>query len=91
MSTFYNIYRTFHDFYETILRGNEVEFAYDNEIYHILPYFHNGQVIGAAFGKNGKDCIDIPYLSQEELYNAKIGTASLRDILSLINIVWYNF
>ena len=90
MAKFFDLYDSFDDFYETFLRGNEIEFLYEGERYCILPTFNDskkadGVIIGKAYDDHEQRCA-----SMESLYNATIADRVFGDILEKIEIVWNN-
>ncbi len=86
---FFDLYKTFDEFYNTMLRGNEIEFIYNEKQYFILPKRdENNNVIGVYFGEAYKDDEKI-YFSADTLYNATIEDTTLNQILQNINIKFY--
>ena len=90
MAIFNSIYKSFDEFYNTILRGNEIEFKYKEKKYFLLPYFNGEKVVGISFGEFGSED-ELICLSKEQLYNLKINDALFHEILSVIDISWNNF
>lgn len=89
MVSFYSKYSSFDDFYDTMFRGNEIEFKYDDKLYYVLPYFHDNEISGIMFGESAKEQNKI-CLTKNELYYADIGDSFFGEILSDIDIVWCN-
>lgn len=87
---FNDYYGSYDEFYDTMLRGNEVEFKYLNEKYYLLPFFEGEKVVGVTFGEAYSEEENI-YFSKEELYNAKIGDTILGNVLDDIEFLWLNF
>ncbi len=91
MHKFYELYNSFEDFYNTILRGNEIEFVYNKKQFYIIPYYDiNGKVIGACLGEASSDN-DMLCLSSDELYKASVENSIFNLILEEIDIIWSNF
>lgn len=90
MIGFYSIYKSFDEFYDTMFRGNEIEFKYNQKRYYLLPHFEGQEIVGTCVGESetNNECI---YLTKAELYNAKIENVSFCEILTMIDICWYNF
>ncbi len=83
-------YNSFEELYETMLRGNEIEFVYRNKSYFLMPHFNEtdeveGVLLGAA-GSNG-----ILFATKEDLYNANIEGEFFGNIFCQTDIVWNNF
>ena len=88
---FFDLYKTFDDFYDTLLRGNEIEFLYNEKHFSILPCFdENEKVTGVCFGEAYTDNDKI-YFSSNELYNAPIENTTLDKILNEIEIKFSAF
>ena len=90
MPKFYDLYKSFDDFYDTLMRGNEVEFIYNDNRYFILPIYKDKSVFGVWFGKEYSDPVP-EFYSKEDLLLAKIDSFKLKEVLDVIEIVWYNF
>lgn len=90
MAKFCDIYNSLTELYNSILRGNEIEFQYDNKCYYILPSFDKNNIVGVCFGEAYTEN-EIVCLSEKELYNAQITNTVFGKIISKINIVWKNF
>ena len=83
---FFDLYKSFDEFYNTMLRGNEVEFIYNEKHFYILPHFdENEKVTGVCLGEAYTDDEKI-YLSSVELYNAPIEGTTLNKILQEVDI-----
>ncbi len=90
MSIFKKDFNSFDDLYESIFRGNEIEFQYGEKQYYILPYFNkSGIVIGVLFGEAYSEK-DLICFSKEELYNARIENTNFGTVFSQIKITWRN-
>ena len=89
MADIKSIYNSFDELYETMLRGNEIEFEYDRKCYFLLPYFEQNRVVGTMIGEKDKE--EVVCMSKEELYNLKIANSLFGEIVSRINILWYDF
>jgi len=92
MNIFSNLYNSFDEFYDTFLRGNEIEFIYKNTKYSILPLYNNeiaNEVIGVEVCEFESDNV-IRCLSRLELYNAIINGDPFHEILCNIEITWNN-
>lgn len=88
---FFDLYKSFDEFYNTMLRGNEVEFIYNEKHFYILPHFdENEKVTGVCLGEAYTDDEKI-YFSSGELYNATIGNTTNCKILGEIKIKFYAF
>ncbi len=88
---FFDLYKSFDDFYDTMLRGNETEFFYNEKHFYILPHFdENEKVTGVYFGEAYTDNDKI-YFSSDELYNAPIEDTTLNKILGELEIKFYAF
>ncbi len=87
---FFELYKSFDYFYDSILRGNEIEFLYKEKQYYILPHFDKSCVIGVCFGEAYSDDEKI-YFSFDELYNAPIENTTFDKILNEIEIKFYAF
>ena len=85
-----DLYNSFHELYDSILRGNEMEFMYNGKRYYILPCFNDANVNGCCFGEAYAD-VQVFCGSEQELYRAKVGNALLGEIISEVSILWYNF
>lgn len=91
MYKYYELYNSFEELFNTVLRGNEIEFLYNKKHFFILPYRDScGKVIGVCFGEAYKDN-DIICTTLKELYNARIENTTLSTVLNEIEIFWYNF
>lgn len=91
MVYFFDRYQSFEDFYETLYRGNEIEFSYNGQNFFILPIFDDSHsVIGVSFGiaYSGKK---VKCFSKADLYNVKIGNEFFGNILDRIEITFYAF
>lgn len=83
---FFDLYKSFDEFYNTMLRGNEVEFIYNEKHFYILPHFdENEKVTGVCLGEAYTDDEKI-YFSSGELYNAPIEGTTLNKILQEIDV-----
>ena len=88
---FFDLYKTFDDFYDTLLRGNEVEFIYNEKHFYILSHFdENEKVTGVYLGEAYTDN-DKTYFSLNELYNAPVEDTTLKKIINEIEIKFYAF
>ena len=88
---FFDLYKTFDDFYDTLLRGNEIEFLYNEKHFFILPHFdENKKVTGVYLGEAYTDNEKI-YFSSGELYNALVEDTTLKKIINKIEIKFYAF
>ena len=83
------MYKSLDEFYDTMLRGNEIEFVYKEKCYFLLPNFKNNKIKGILFGVFGSE-EEIICLSKQELYNIPIETEVFGEILSSIHILWSN-
>ena len=82
-------YNSFDEFYETMLRGNEIEFEYNTERYFLLPHYEDEEIVGIMIGKAGTNH-KLVCLSKQALYNTKIDGCLFGELLSDINILWNN-
>lgn len=90
MSSFKSKYQSFDELYETTLRGNEIEFKYNEKFYFILPYFKDKKVVGVSMGQFNADDEKVCY-SKQELYDVEIDDMVFGEILDSIDILWDNF
>ena len=90
MANFNEYYNSFSSFYNSFLRGNEIEFEYKNKRFYVLPVFVDEKVIGVRFGEAYSENDTICFC-ESELYNVCIENSLLGEISSSINIVWNNF
>ena len=90
MFNFLNLYNSFEEFYDSFFKGNEIEFLYRGQRFYILPRYNDkGNITGVYLGAFG-DEKEAVFTTKDELYNAKIGVELLGNILSQIEITWYN-
>ena len=88
---FYSLYNSFEEFFESFLRGNEVEFSYNNRNYYILPIYTDGKkVFGVNFGEANCEQEQICF-SQEDLFNVTIDGKPFGYLVEHIKIIWNNF
>ncbi|MBR6406964.1 MAG: hypothetical protein IKS19_00015 [Clostridia bacterium] len=88
---FYDAYKSFSELYNTVLRGNEIEFVCNSKHYYILPHWgENNLADGACFGEACADN-NVVCMTEEELYNAKAGDTVLGEIIPRVEITWMNF
>ena len=88
---FYSLYDSFDTFFKTFLRGNEVEFMYNNRHFAVLPIFTNDKkVVGVRIGESGCEKEQLCF-SQEELFNFPIDGKPFGTLVEHIKIVWNNF
>lgn len=90
MNKFNDEYNSLSELYNSILRGNEIQFQYDKKNYYILPNYDKKRVVGVCFGEAYTEN-EIVCFSENELYNARIENTILGKVTSQINIVWKNF
>ena len=88
MANFYSLYNSFEEMYDTMFRGNEIEFVYKQKRYCLLPHFNDNEIVGVIFGEFGNE--KTVFLSKQELYHLKIEDDSFCNILSKIDIIWHN-
>lgn len=88
---FYFLYDSFEAFFNSFLRGNEVEFMYNNRHFVVLPIFNNDKkIVGVKIGES--DCEQEQMcFSQEELFNVTIDGKPFGNLVEHIKIIWYNF
>ena len=89
MKSFFDLYSSFDDFFESFFKGNEFEFVYKQRRYYILPSYVEGRVKGIILGISNEDKETL-FLSKESLYLAPIEESFLGNILKEIEIVWHN-
>ena len=82
-------FNSFEELYETMFRGNEIEFKYNQKRYGLFPLFSETEqkVIGTTFGESYSDD-EIISLTKEDLYNIKIDDALFGDIVPDLEILW---
>ena len=90
METINNKYKSFKELYNSVLRGNEIEFRHDGKHYYILPHYDNNKVVGASFGE-AYETTNVICLSEDELYNTRIKDTILGEAVFQIELVWENF
>ena len=91
MLHFFDIYNSFEDFFETLYRGNEIEFSYNGKSFFILPIFKDAHsVIGVTFGNAYSDK-KVECFSKEDLYNIQIGNDLFGNIFDKIETTFYAF
>jgi len=83
-------YKSFDELYDTMLRGNEIEFRYKDKLYFILPYYKGMEVIGVSFGKFNSEEVKVCF-SKQELYEIKVDNMPLGEIITSVDILWNNF
>lgn len=83
-------YNVIGELFDSLLRGNEIEFQYDERCYYILPNFSGKDVISVCLGEANTEK-EVICTSQEELYNACIGDTILGEIIFQIDTTWKNF
>ena len=83
-------YNSFEELYETMLRGNEIEFIYKNKSYFLMPYFNEiDSVVGVLLGASGSR--GVLFATKEDLYNADIEGEVFGNIFCQADIIWNNF
>ena len=86
-----SIYSSISQLFDSILRGNEIEFNYQGKAYFILPERNeDSSVIGVLLGEKYRGNPAI-CCSEQELRSALVGELSFCEIFSDINITWQNF
>ena len=89
MTKFFDYYSSFEEFFDSLLRGNEIEFLFKSKRYYLLPVFSASQdVDGVVIGN--LEC-ETYYHSKAEVCKHTIEGLPLIDILDEIEIVWRNF
>ena len=90
MSRLLELYPSVEALLETLFRGNEIELLYKGEGYFLLPKFDSSgkQVIGVIVGNARENCV---IQTKEELCLAPIGGSPFGDIISALEVTWYNF
>ena len=76
--------------FNSILRGNEIQFEFGGKEYFILPHYLNEKIVGAIIGEAYTDK-DRVCLSVEEFQSAVINGFWFGDVFDKINITWRNF
>ena len=83
-------FESFDELYETMQRGNEIEFIFNSKKYFLLPFFENGQALGVVFGEHGTN-EELICHSRQELYSINVDNKIFGEIVPDLKIIWRNF
>ena len=90
MASLKSIYRSISCLYNTMLRGNEIEFSYAGHRYFILPVYSEKAVVGVALGEADSN-IEKKYFSYLELQSAHINGNLFSKVFGECEVLWNNF
>ena len=79
-------YSSLSELYNSILRGNEIQFRYDKKYYYIVPNFEQNEVVSVCFWEAYTEN-EIICSTESELYNARIENTILGEVASQIKNV----
>ena len=83
-------FNSFEELFETLTRGNEIEFIYNGVSYYLLPVWHFDKIIGYRIGIGYSDNENI-YDDENNLENHVIEGKKIKDIVSELKITFRCF
>ncbi len=90
MSKFTELYESFEEMYDSMLRGNEIQFSYNGKSYYLLPCFDENEKVESVYLGLAYTDFEEKYSSMHELYNARIDDSVLGEILPKAEIIWHD-
>ena len=73
--------------FSTMLRGNEIEFKYQDKAYFLLPCWENKTVYAVCLGRAQTEN-EVVCASSDELYRAMLDGWTFGEIVSEINVIF---